>query len=195
MTKPTFFPTPSDWRAWLAANHDKESELLVGYYKKDTGKPSITWPESVDQALCFGWIDGIRKSLDEISYTIRFTPRRAGSIWSAVNVRRALVLIEEERMRPTGLKAFEARRENKVGIYSYEQRTAQLAPAHEKLLRANAVAWEFFQALPAGYRRTVCWWVVSAKTEATRLKRLAKLIEDSANGRRMDDRYRGRGKK
>jgi uncharacterized protein YdeI (YjbR/CyaY-like superfamily) len=192
---PTFFATPLRLRRWFEKNHLSAGELLVGYYKKHSGQPSITWPESVDEALCFGWIDGIRKSLGDLRYTIRFTPRRAGSIWSAVNVRRALVLIEEERMRPAGLKAFEARRENKVGIYAYEQRPVQLEPAHEKVFRAHAVAWEFFQALPPGYRRTVCWWVLSAKTEATRLRRLAKLIEDSANGRRIDDRYRSRGKK
>ena len=192
---PTFFPTPLQLRKWFEKHHTSAAELLVGYYKKDSGKPSISWPESVDEALCFGWIDGVRKSLDEVSYTIRFTPRRSGSIWSAVNIRKALALIEEKRMRPAGLKAFEARRENKSGIYSYEQRPTQLEPAHEKLFRANTAAWAFFQTLPAGYKRTMCWYVISAKTEATRLRRLAKLIEDSANGRRLDDRYRGREKK
>jgi len=192
---PTFFATPLRLRRWFEKHHESAGELLVGYYKKQSGKPSITWPESVDEALCFGWIDGVRKSLGDLSYTIRFTPRRVGSIWSAVNVRRALVLIEEERMRPAGLKAFEARRENRVGIYSYEQRPTRLEAAHEELFRANAAAWEFFQALPAGYRKMACWYVLSAKTEPTRLRRLARLIEDSANGRRIDDRYRGAGEK
>lgn len=188
--KIAFFRSPPALRQWLDKNHVTAGELLVGFYKKGSGKPSITWPESVDEALCFGWIDGIRRSRDEFSYTIRFTPRRSGSIWSAVNVRRALVLIEQGLMQPAGLRAFEARRENKVGIYAYEQRPVELEGTYASLFQQNPAAWEFYQALPPSYRRTVNWWILSAKTEATRLKRLAKLIADSAAGRRMDERYR-----
>jgi uncharacterized protein YdeI (YjbR/CyaY-like superfamily) len=183
--KPKFFPLPVDWRKWLEENHATESELLVGFYKKGSGKPSITWPESVDEALCFGWIDGVRKGVDELSYTIRFTPRRTTSIWSAVNMKRVQVLTDEGRMRPAGLQAFAARRENKVGIYSYEQRPVELPEQYAKVFQQNAAAREFFENTPPGYRKTMTWWVISAKTEATRLKRLAKLIEESAAGRRM----------
>ena len=188
--KATFFRSPANLRQWFEKNHATARELLVGFYKKDSRKPSITWPESVDHALCFGWIDGVRKSLDAISYTIRFTPRRAGSIWSAVNIRRVQVLIEQGLMQPAGLKAFEARRENKVGIYSYEQRPVHFEAAYEKGFQQNPAACEFFQARPPSYRKAACWWVLSAKTEATRLRRLVKLIEESAAGRRLDDRYR-----
>src|SRR2546422_365051 len=139
--KPTFFKTPSDFRTWLEKNHAAAKELLIGFYKKDSGRPSITWPESVDQALCFGWIDGIRRSLDDISYTIRFTPRRPTSIWSAVNIKSAQRLIEQGLMQPAGLRAFEARKEYKSGIYSYEQRTAQLPEPYEKGLKKNKAAW------------------------------------------------------
>ena len=180
----TFFDTPAAFRAWLEEHHQTASELWVGFYKKSSGKPSITWPESVDEALCYGWIDGIRKSVDETSYTIRFTPRKPRSTWSAVNVARVAELTRLGRMRPAGHKAFEARAEAKTGIYAYEQRnTAELAEAYEQQFRANQPAWDFFQAQPLGYRRTAVWWVVSAKKEATRLKRLATLIEDSAQGR------------
>jgi uncharacterized protein YdeI (YjbR/CyaY-like superfamily) len=181
---PTFFPTPADFRAWLEANHQTEKELLVGYFKKDSGKPSITWPESVDEALCYGWIDGVRRSLGETSYCIRFTPRKARSIWSAVNVRRMGELIAEGRVQPAGIKAFEQRTEDKTAIYAYEQRgAASLDAGQEALFRATPGAWEFFQAQPAGYRKTATWWVVSAKREETRRSRLDTLIQDSAAGR------------
>jgi uncharacterized protein YdeI (YjbR/CyaY-like superfamily) len=179
----TFFETPAGFRQWLAENHSTAPELWVGYYKKGSGRPSITWPESVDEALCFGWIDGIRKSLDETSYTIRFTPRRPGSIWSAVNIRRAQELIDQGRMQPGGLKAYQARRENRSGIYSYEQRQDQLPEVYAQELRKNDAAWKFFQAQPPWYRKAAGWWVVSAKKEETRLRRLGQLIEDSAAGR------------
>ena len=183
---PTFFATPSDFRAWLEAHHDTASELLVGFYKKGSGKPSITWPESVDEALCFGWIDGIRNSLDADSYTIRFTPRTARSTWSAVNIKRVAELTELGRMRPAGLKAFAARTEDNSGIYAYEQReNAALDPAYEQEFQTNPAAWAFWQAQPPGYRKTATWWVVSAKQDATRRKRLATLIADSAAGRRL----------
>lgn len=181
--KPTFFPSPSKFRQWLAANHDKASELWVGYYKKDSGQPSLTWPESVDEALCFGWIDGVRKSIDEVSYMIRFTPRKPGSIWSAVNIKRAAELIELGLMQPAGLKAFQNRQEARSAVYAYEQRGQKLDGAYERKLRANKKAWAFFQAQPPSYQKAASWWVISAKQEETRLKRLEKLIEDSASGR------------
>jgi uncharacterized protein YdeI (YjbR/CyaY-like superfamily) len=182
--KPVFFTAPAEFRAWFEAHHDTLQELLVGFYKQDSGKPSITWPESVDEALCFGWIDGVRRSLDEISYCIRFTPRKPRSIWSDVNIKRAEELISLGRVQPAGLKAFEQRTAARSRIYAYEQRnTAQLDEAAEQQFRANAAAWDFFQAQPASYRRTALWWVISAKQEATRSKRLATLIEDSSQGR------------
>ena len=181
----TFFSSPVEFRNWLRRHHATEKELWVGFRKKHTGRPSITWPESVDEALCFGWIDGIRKKVDEDSYTNRFTPRRRGSIWSAVNIKRATALIKERRMQPAGLAAFEARIENKSGIYSYEQRSAQLPEPFESAVRKNVRAWEFFQAQPPFYRKAISWWVVSAKKEETRRKRLEKLIAESAAGRRL----------
>lgn len=179
----TFFQTPAAFRAWLEAHHATARELWVGFYKKGSGEPSITWPESVDEALCFGWIDGLRKSIDGKSYTIRFTPRKPGSVWSAVNIKRVQVLVDAGRMRPAGLAAFQARRENKSGIYSYEQRRDELEEPYAGLLRKNKAAWAFFQAQPPSYRKAAGWWVVSAKKEETRLKRLQQLIEDSADGR------------
>src|SRR6266496_3718180 len=180
-----FFKTPSAFRKWLAANHAKSKELRVGFYKKNSGKPSITWPESVDEALCFGWIDGVRKNIDEDSYMIRFSPRKPGSIWSAVNIRNAERLIEEGRMQPVGLKAYEARRACQSGIYSYEQRSPELVEPYLGKLKRDRKAWEFFQAQPPSYRKTMNWWIVSAKKEETRLKRLEQLIEESAAGRRI----------
>ena len=182
----TFFPTPSDFRAWLERHHAAETELLVGYYKKGSGKPSITWPESVDEALCFGWIDGIRRRIDDESYSIRFTPRKPTSNWSSVNIERVAELRKEGRMHPAGLAAFERRSEARSGIYSYEQRkAAALDPDQEAEFRRDAEAWSFFEAQPPGYRRTAIHWVVSAKREETRRKRLAQLIEDSKGGRRL----------
>lgn len=183
--KPTFFKTPADFRKWLARNHDTSSELWVGFYKKDSGKPSITWPESVDEALCVGWIDGIRKRIDEISYKIRFTPRRSGSVWSAVNIKRIAELTREGRMQNAGEKAFAVRLEYKSGIYAYEQREPELPRPYGKKLKQNKAAWKFFESQPPYYRKMASWWVVSAKQEETRLKRLKKLIEESAQGRRV----------
>jgi uncharacterized protein YdeI (YjbR/CyaY-like superfamily) len=181
-----FFATPDEFRAWLEANHQTENELLVGFYKKGSGKPSMTWPESVDQALCFGWIDGIRRSLSEESYSIRFTPRKQGSTWSAVNIKRAGELIELGLMQPAGLKAFEARREDRSRTYSYEQaEAAGFSDEFGAIFRANPTAWDFFQSQAPSYRRIATHWVVSAKREETRRKRLATLIEDSAAGRRI----------
>jgi uncharacterized protein YdeI (YjbR/CyaY-like superfamily) len=185
--KPTFFPAPADFRRWLAKNHLSASELLVGFYKKDSGKPSITWPESVDEALCFGWIDSIRRSIDEVAYSIRFTPRKPGSTWSAVNIRRVEALKKEGRMQPAGLKAYESRRENKSGIYSYEQRSVELEEPYRRLLRKSKTAWEYFQAQPPSYRKVVHWWIVSAKQEETRLRRLEKLVTYSEKGQRLPE--------
>jgi len=183
--KPIFFKSPVEFRKWLEKHHAAAQELWVGFYKKASGRPSMIWPESVDEALCFGWIDGIRKGVDEAGYTIRFTPRRPRSVWSAVNIKRAEELDRQGRMRPSGRRAYEARLENRSGIYSYEQRTAELDEPYGGQFRRHEGAWTFFQAQPASYRKAVNWWVLSAKKEETRLGRLEKLIEDSARGRRI----------
>jgi uncharacterized protein YdeI (YjbR/CyaY-like superfamily) len=184
--EPIFFETPAEFRAWLEEHHADEAELLVGFHKKGSGRPSMTWPESVDQALCFGWIDGVRRGIDEHSYTIRFTPRKARSTWSVVNVKRAQELVEEGLMRPAGLAAFERRSEDRSGIYAYEQREeAKLDPAAEKEFRANRKAWAFFSDQAPSYRRTAMHWVIRAKKEETRRRRLKTLIEDSAAGRTL----------
>jgi uncharacterized protein YdeI (YjbR/CyaY-like superfamily) len=178
-----FFQTPADFRAWLFQHHSTKNELLVGFYKRGCGKPSITWPESVDAALCYGWIDGVRRSIDEISYQIRFTPRKSSSTWSAININRVAELKKLGLMHAAGLKAFEARKSGKSAIYSYEQRqNAKLPAAYEKQFRANKKAWTFFQQQPPWYRRTATYFVISAKQESTREKRLARLIQDSATG-------------
>jgi uncharacterized protein YdeI (YjbR/CyaY-like superfamily) len=190
--KPKFFQSPAAFRAWLEKHHAKAKFLLVGFYKSGTGKPSITWPESVDQALCFGWIDGVRKRIDEFSYTIRFTPRKPGSIWSSVNIKRAEALIERGMMQPAGLKAYQARRENKSGIYSYEQRSVNLEEPYSRLLKKDKAAWSFFQAQPPSYRKVVSWWIISAKKEETRLKRLEILVAHSTRGERIPDYRPGR---
>lgn len=188
---PTFFPTPADFRRWLAKNHNTAPELWVGFHKTSTGKPSITWPESVAEALCYGWIDGIRKTVNADSYMIRFTPRHKRSNWSAVNIRTVERLIAERRMKPAGLTAFKARDESKSEVYSFENRK-ELDPAYVKKIRANRKAWAFFESQPPGYRRTAGHWVMSAKREATRLKRLATLIDDSARGERIGPLRRGK---
>jgi uncharacterized protein YdeI (YjbR/CyaY-like superfamily) len=182
--KVLFFATPDDFRTWLDQHHAVEKELLVGFYKRDSGNPSITWPESVDCALSYGWIDGVRNSIDGISYQIRFTPRKPTSIWSAVNVKRVVELTKLGLMRPAGLKAFEARKGDKTAIYAYEQRkNAKLTPAYEKKFRTNKKAWDFFQSQPPWYQRTAAYRVISAKQEETRQKRLDQLIKDSAAAR------------
>ena len=184
--QPQFFPSPADWRRWLSKHHADTDEVWVGFYKRASGKPSITWPESVDEALCFGWIDGIRGGMDDESYMIRFTPRRSGSTWSAVNVRRVAELTKLGRMRAPGLRAYEARTEDTTAVYSFEQRkTVKLPREFEREFRAHADAWRFFKAQAPWYRRTTTWWVVSAKREETQRKRLAMLITDSARGRRI----------
>lgn len=180
-----FFRTPAELRRWFAKHHATEDVLWVGFYKKESGQPSITWPESVDEALAVGWIDGIRKRIDGQRYKIRFTPRRRGSVWSAVNIARVSELTKAGRMRPAGLEAFAIRRENRSGIYSYEQRGVDLPDPYATVLRANERAHAFFAAQPPSYRKLACWFVVSAKKEETRTARLKKLIDMSAAGKRL----------
>jgi uncharacterized protein YdeI (YjbR/CyaY-like superfamily) len=184
--EPTTFERPEDFRRWLEQHHDSEPELWVGYFKKRSGRASMTWPESVAEALCFGWIDGIRKSVDAERYVIRFSPRRKGSIWSAVNIGLVAELTAQGKMRPAGMAAFEARREDRSGIYSYEQREkAVFSPAFEERFRAKQKAWEWFEPQPKGYRQNTIRWVMTAKREEPRERRLKTLIEDSAAGRRI----------
>ena len=183
--KPKFFATPQAFRQWLEQHHQTADEQVVGFYKKESGRPSITWPESVDQALCFGWIDGVRHSIDNISYSIRFTPRKPRSIWSAVNIARARELIDAGLMQPAGRAAFDSRDESKTVKYSYERAHAELPEQYLKLLAANPRAHDYFVAQPPGYRKLAAYYVISAQKEETRLKRLQKLIEDSAAGVRI----------
>lgn len=184
--KPRFFATREDLRAWLERHHASEIELWVGIHKKGSGKPSITWPEVVDEALCFGWIDGVRHTIDAESYANRLTPRKPTSNWSAKNTKRFEELRREGRVRPAGVAAFEQRTDARTGVYSYEQRhQVRLAPALERRFRANKEAWGWFQAQSDGYRATARYWVMSAKKQETRERRLATLIDDSANGRRI----------
>jgi uncharacterized protein YdeI (YjbR/CyaY-like superfamily) len=194
--KPRFFATPSKFRAWLQKHHAQSQELWVGLYKRNSGKPSITWPEAVDQALCFGWIDGVRRSLDATSYVIRFTPRKPRSTWSAVNIARSKELAAQGLMNPAGLRAFEKRSDEKSAIYSYEQRkSARLEDTQEQKFRVNPRAWNFFQSQPPWYRRTTTWWVISAKKEKTKAKRLALLIKYSEQEKRIPPLSRPAGKK
>lgn len=179
-----YFASPADFRAWLAEHHDDRDELLVGFHKKGSGTPSMSWPEAVDEALCVGWIDGVRRRVDDSRYTIRFTPRKARSTWSAVNVTRVAALTAEGRMQPAGQAAFERRAAERTGVYAYEQRDqAAFDPAHEAVFRASEAAWGFFQSRPPWYRRTLTWWVASAKREETRRKRLDALIAACSEGR------------
>ena len=187
----TFFPTPEDFRRWLARHHESENELWVGFYKKATGRPSITWPQSVDEALCYGWIDGLRRSIDEEAYRIRFTPRRPGSRWSPVNLDRVASLMAEGRMAPAGVAAYEARDPRKDAEASLDRQRTRLSAEHEEEFRKHPDAWAFWRAQPAGYRRLAAAWVVSAKREETRARRLATLISDSENGLRIKELRRG----
>jgi uncharacterized protein YdeI (YjbR/CyaY-like superfamily) len=181
--EPIYFASPEEFRAWLEELHASESEVLVGYHRKGTGRPSMTWQQSVDEALCYGWIDGVRRGVDDERYSIRFTPRKATSTWSAVNIDRFQALEAEGRTRPAGHAAFAARREDRSRIYSYERREeARFEEDEERRFRENAAAWAFWQARPPGYRRVATHWVISAKKPETRGRRLAQLIEDSANG-------------
>ena len=182
---PLFFSTQADFRAWLAANHDKETELLVGFYKVGSGKPSLTWSQSVDQALCFGWIDGVRKSIDANSYCIRFTPRKSKSIWSAVNMAKIDELTSQGLMHPAGVAAFAKREESKSKIYAYEQKQVSLSAEFEQVFKANETAWVFFQKQAPSYKKQAMNWVMTARQSATQLNRLDKLINISAEGRRV----------
>ena len=184
MAEPTFFETEADFRRWLAAHHESAPELLVGFWKKGTGKPSIDWPQARDQALCFGWIDGVRKSMGDESYTIRFTPRRKGSIWSNVNVARYEALTAEGQMMPAGVRAYEENK-GRQGVYAYENALKELSAAETAAFRKHKAAWADWEARPQGYRRVVLHWIASAKRPETRAKRLATLIEDSAAGRKI----------
>ena len=179
-----YFATAAAFGKWLATHHEEHDELLVGFHKRGSKKPSMTWPESVEQALCYGWIDGVRRRVDETRYTIRFTPRRPRSIWSAINITTATRLVAEGRMQPAGQRAFDARSEERSRVYSFErEEAATLDPADQRALEANAAAWRHFQTQPPWYRRTAYHWVVSAKRPATRQSRLATLIADSAAGK------------
>jgi uncharacterized protein YdeI (YjbR/CyaY-like superfamily) len=180
-----FFATPADLRAWFDEHHAIERELWVGFHKRASGKPSVTWSESVDEALCVGWIDGVRKRIDAGAYKIRFSPRKTTSIWSKINMEKVAALKKADRMRPAGLKAYEARRPNKVGIYAYEQRSPQLDEPYRSLLKKNKAAWVFFEAQPPSYRKVMGWYVHSAKREETRFARLKKLEAASARGKRL----------
>jgi uncharacterized protein YdeI (YjbR/CyaY-like superfamily) len=181
--QPTYFPSPAEFRAWLDEHAGEAPALVVGFYKKGTGHTSMTWPESVDEALCVGWIDGVRRRVDDERYSIRFTPRRATSIWSAVNVARVEALTDEGRMQPAGLEAFARRRAVKTGIYSHERsQDAELTADEQARLEANAEAWSFFSAQIRSYRRAALHWVVGAKRAETRERRLKALIDDSAAG-------------
>lgn len=182
---PIFFATQSDFRKWLEKNHGKATELFVGFYKVNSGKPSMTWSQSVDQAICFGWIDGVRKSIDKDSYLIRFTPRKPTSTWSAINIKKVEELSKQGLMHPAGFASFNLRKEHKSRIYSYEKEAVKLSDEFEKKFKANKKAWTFFQSLPPSYHKPAINWVMSAKQEATSIKRLDELINDSEAGRKI----------
>lgn len=183
--KPIFFASQTDFRKWLEKNHETETEVLVGFYKVASGKPSMTWSESVDQALCFGWIDGVRRSIDDESYSNRFTPRRPKSIWSAINIKKVEELTKQSLMKPAGIAAFERREESRSKIYSYEKAPVALDAELEKHFKANKKAWEYFESKGNWYKKKATNWVMSAKQEATKLKRFEKLLAESEAGREV----------
>ena len=185
LPKATFFSTQSAFRKWLEKNHEKESELQVGFYKVTSGKPSMTWSQSVDEAICFGWIDGIRRSIDVESYSIRFTPRKSTSIWSAINIKKVEELTKQELMHPAGINAFSKRKEDKSRIYSYEKEAENLSDEFLKKFKMDKKAWRFFQTLAPSYQRTAIHWVMNAKQEITKIKRLNELITDSNAERKI----------
>jgi uncharacterized protein YdeI (YjbR/CyaY-like superfamily) len=182
--KPTFFAKQSDFRKWLQVNHKKEKELLVGFYKVDSGKPCMTWSQSVDEALCFGWIDAVRKSIDKDSYTIRFTHRKPDSVWSSINIKKIKDLVKKGIIQPAGLEAFKKRKAAKSKIYSYEKVPSKLNPAYEEKFKVNKKAWAFFASLAASYKKLAIHHVMDAKQEKTQISRLEKLIADSGAGRK-----------
>ena len=183
--QPKFFNSPEKFREWLERNHDSATELMIGFHKKSSGKKSLTYAEALDEALCFGWIDGVRKSLNETSYMQRFTPRKPRSIWSNINVKHVERLQKEGRMHRAGIEAYERRSPERTGIYSFENRPRELSPEFEKTFRQNKAAWKFFQEQPPGYKRLMVFRTMSAKKEETRLRRLKQLIESSEKGERM----------
>jgi uncharacterized protein YdeI (YjbR/CyaY-like superfamily) len=183
--EPVFFKTPSTFRKWLSKNHGKAKELLVRFYKVGSGKPSMTWSESVDEALCFGWIDGVRKSIDGESYTIRFSPRKPNSIWSTINLKKMKVLMEKGLVQEAGLNVYNRRNKAKTKLYTHEKDPVVLDTAYERKFKASKKAWEFFQAAAPSYRRVVINWIMSAKQEETRKNRLQKLIESSGVGKKL----------
>lgn len=183
--QPTFFSNSNDFRKWFEKNHEKAKELLVGFYKVTSGKKSITWPESVDEAICFGWIDGVRKSIDSESYCIRFTHRKPGSIWSTINIKKVEALTKKGLIYPAGHMAFSKRQEKKSAIYSYEKKPEILSPGFLKKLKTNKKAWAFFQTTAPSYQRVCAHWIMTAKHEATKLKRLEELINDSTMERKI----------
>lgn len=180
-----FFAKQADFRKWLEKNHDKKTEVIVGFYKVGSGKPSMTWPQAVDEALCFGWIDGVRRGIDEESYCNRFTPRKPNSNWSSINIAKVEKLLKEGLMTPMGLAAFEKRNENKSSVYSYENEPAKLSSALEKKFKANKAAWKFFTMQAPSYQRTMVHWIMGAKQESTQTKRLERTIAASAERRRV----------
>jgi uncharacterized protein YdeI (YjbR/CyaY-like superfamily) len=183
--KPKHFKSAADFRAWLDANQASATELWVGFYKKDSGKGGLTYPEALDEALCFGWIDGVRKRVDDVRFTQRFTPRKPRSNWSRVNIRHVRRLKQAGRMATAGLKAFAARIAARSGVYSFENKPRELSPSLKRQFKAAPAAWNFFQQQPPGYRRVASFWVMSAKQVATRQRRLARLMEDSERGQRL----------
>lgn len=184
--EPIYFSSPAEFRAWLEANFDKVEEQWVGFFKKHTGIPSMAWPESVDEALCFGWIDGLRKKVDEQRYKIRFTPRRPNSIWSKVNIEKMDALVAAGMVHPAGLKAFDKRSADRSKVYAYERETAELSPEFTAQIKANELAWEYFsEKLAAGYKRTSVYWVMRAKQAATRQRRLDILIQSCEEGKKI----------
>ena len=185
MSEITYFGSPGELHDWLAANHDSARELHVGFYKRGSGKAGLTYAGALDEALAYGWIDGVRRRVDDERWTIRFTPRTARSIWSAVNIKRAGELVELGRMQAAGLAAFTERDRGRENQYSFENPDRELGEAYEARFQANEKAWAFFQTQPRSYRQPAIWWVISAKKEETRERRLATLIEDSANGLRL----------
>jgi len=194
--KALFFATPAQFRVWLEAHHERVTEVWVGFHKKSSREPSISWPEAVREALCYGWIDGIRKTIDERDYMIRFTRRKQGSTWSRININLANELIEQGLMQPSGLKAFRHREAKKSGRYSYEQRkTVKLDPNFEARFKRNLRAWDFFKSKPPSYRTPAIWWVMDAKQEETRRRRFARLVEDSERGRTIPPLTRRRSPK
>ncbi len=183
---PVFFPTPGAFRRWLARHGSSASELLVGFYKVASGRPSLTWSESVDEALCFGWIDGVRKRIDDVSYQIRFTPRRPESSWSAINVAKAKVLISQGRMQPPGMLAYSHREDHRTSAYSNEQEASPAFTAPElAVFKGSPAAWQFFNHTPPSYRRAVIRWIANSKHPATRARRLLRLVESCAAGNRL----------